>query len=573
MKNEFLKLVKKYGFNSIVVRNSINLFAVFAFIMVILVIVICNVELKNARLDSERTDEYYAQQISGTVETVYRDMEYLCAEMFLDKDIATFMSSYDSAYIEDFYEDAISKKLAISTAGRRNIDSIYIYSEDMDVICSKDGMVPRSRFADISWFNAYESGKIYDYRIVMRKLDDKYVFANTFIKKSANGRGAVIINIDLNRLKENSVDILNTSPEFYVVSDETVMYSNDLNEYGKKIAEIPNLTELLKNKRSSIRTDSGTLRSIVIQSEYYDLEYVYISSSSEYEKHLRSIYWQIILIIFAAIGISVIMSIVLSLRSSKDFLGLINLIEQRPERVTIKDNEITEIANHVIRVIDNNETLKKELQKRISDYESIKMKALQSQINSHFINNTLAAINGNAIIEEGYNSTTGKMIVKLSKVLKYSFIVDEIFVTLSEELEFIEKYIELIELRYGKIENPICIPDNLKDFKIPRMCLQVLVENAVFYSKKQGMCISVDCVDSERYVVISVTDNGFGMSEEIIEKCYKSFRSDEFNSRNIGLANVYRRLKLVYGDEADLQIESRKDEFTKVSVIIPKKQQ
>ena len=212
-----------------------------------------------------------------------------------------------------------------------------------------------------------------------------------------------------------------------------------------------------------------------------------------------------------------------------------------------------------------------ELRKRIKEYNFLRIKALQPQINSHFLNNTLSVINKEIIKNEGYGTSAGKMVVDLSKILRYSFIVEDNLVTLEEEKSFIEKYLKLMQIRYGNFTYIIDIPDDLLMFKVPRMLLQVLCENSVFYGLKNGgNIISVRSFVENDFVNIVVEDNGLGMDYKTIEKITKSFESDKFADKNIGICNVYSRLKLIYGDNADLQIYSEENKFTKILILIPK---
>lgn len=574
MKNEFLKFAKKYGFNSIVVKNSINMFLVFTLITTILMSVLGSFEFRSIQKEAENENAFYARQISNSVEATFRDIEFLCSELFLNEYTLMFLSSGDYNYMKDNYGSLISDTLKVGKTGRKAIDSIYIYSEAINAVCSTDRIYSTEDFGDISWLSEYKKINESSYKIFTRKIDNKYAYAATFIKKSSDGKGAIIVNIDLKKIKENYIDVTNTqSSRFYIIDeDESVLYSNDTEEYNKPYGSIEILKEISEKNDGLYKKNGETLTYHTLTSSYYPWKYIYISPYAEYEKHLQSIYVKIIGIMLFSLFIAIAMSITLSLRSAKDVVGLLDILEKNTDSLpSISENEVNEIANRVIRIIDNNNALKNELQQRISDYENIKIKVLQSQINSHFMNNTLAVINGKVINNEGYNSEASRMIVKLSKILKYSFIVDETFVTLSEELDFIKKYIEMIELRYGKISNPVYLPDELKDFKIPRMCLQVLVENAVFHNKHNNdRAIIISCENERDKVVISVTDNGCGMTAEAIESCRKSFVTDEFKHKNIGLANIYRRIKLIYGDNSDLLIESKENEFTKVSIVISK---
>ncbi len=570
MKNGFLKFVKKYGFNSIVVKNSISMFFVFMLILTILISALGNFKLKSIQKEIKNNSAFFASKTVDSVETTFREMEYLCSELLFNEYIGMFFTSYDFDHMKENFAPILSNIIKVNNT-RRNTDSVYVYSETLNTVCTHNQFVPIEEFEDKSWLKEYKNMGNSPYKMVTRKMDNKYVYAFTFIKKYPIGKGAIIVNINLSDLRKNCIDISNNKEaRFYMIDDDKIIYSNDISNFNADIKTNPFLNEILNQKSGIKNSNRTTFTYNVIASQYYSWKYVYISPYASHEKMVRNIYFEITAIMIIALLISGFVSFFFSLRSSKEVVVLLDILEHENEVVPyLKENEISDIVNRVIRIIDNNNTLKEELQKRISDYENIKIKVLQSQFNTHFMNNSLATINGKVIDAEGYNSEASQMIVKLSKILKYSFIVDETFVTLKEELDFVNKYIEILELRYGKINNLIHIPDELKEFKIPRMCLQILVENAVFHNKGNKNCmIEIDCKKEKNGVTISVYDNGYGMSEETIAKCRNSFESDEFKNENIGLTNIYRRLKLIYGEKVDLVIESKKNEYTKISIVV-----
>ena len=104
-----------------------------------------------------------------------------------------------------------------------------------------------------------------------------------------------------------------------------------------------------------------------------------------------------------------------------------------------------------------------------------------------------------------------------------------------------------------------------------KMCLQPFVENSVFHGfSKEKNKIKIECFSSENSVFISVYDNGMGMKNEKIQQILKEVQNGEFSDENIGMKNVFRRLKLVYGNKIDIDINSEYGEYTKIILEIKK---
>lgn len=157
-------------------------------------------------------------------------------------------------------------------------------------------------------------------------------------------------------------------------------------------------------------------------------------------------------------------------------------------------------------------------------------------------------------------------------------------ISMKEELEHVENYLKIQESRYGDVmEYSIEVPEDMKKNPIVKMTLQPLVENALYHGlrkqRQKGM-IRIYGIEDEDNIFLIVEDNGIGMQPEQVdeineemynEQMYKKAWTDK--SSGFGISNVNRRLKLYYGEEYGLILESEPEIGTKVIVVVPKTRQ
>lgn len=203
----------------------------------------------------------------------------------------------------------------------------------------------------------------------------------------------------------------------------------------------------------------------------------------------------------------------------------------------------------------------------------IEMDLLQSQVNPHFLYNTLNSVQWMAVVQK--NTGIEKMVKSLVSLLKNisKGVSDKI--TLAEELSLLDDYVSIQSIRYmGAFEYVCQIPEDLKQYKIIKFTLQPLVENAIFHGivpKGTFGAITVDAFEEDQFLVITITDDGVGMDEETVSTLLRPRERGSSSSMvSIGLDNVNRRLKLSYGRGAGLSVESVLGQYTKVFVRISK---
>ena len=203
----------------------------------------------------------------------------------------------------------------------------------------------------------------------------------------------------------------------------------------------------------------------------------------------------------------------------------------------------------------------------------LEIRALQSQINPHFLYNTLDSIVWMA--EGGNNEEVVIMTASLAKLLRQSISNEEELVTIEKEVGYVKSYLTIQKMRYrDQLTYEIDVDPSINSFQIVKLTLQPLVENAIYhgikYRETKGIII-IKGFETETGILIQVIDNGIGMDEETLSHI---FDKKEKSGKNNGVAveNVNRRLKLHYGEEYGLKYESKVNVGTTVSIILPKEE-
>lgn len=228
-------------------------------------------------------------------------------------------------------------------------------------------------------------------------------------------------------------------------------------------------------------------------------------------------------------------------------------------------NSMVQKINHLINSIYKEQITRKEAE----------IKALQSQLNPHFLFNILESINWLAHL----NSVPqiSDVVISLSKLLEVN-LKDEKFLNLEEELKYITSYISILKINFGEENLKLEIDADKKalKFRVPKLLIQPLVENAVFHGikpKGKGK-IFIGCYVFDEKLNIIVKDDGIGMHPEKLNKIRNAFADEsdfvqeEKSYTRIGLLNVVKRLKLIYGNHSHFSIESVPGKGTTIRIEI-----
>ncbi|TYS33180.1 sensor histidine kinase [Bacillus pumilus] len=217
------------------------------------------------------------------------------------------------------------------------------------------------------------------------------------------------------------------------------------------------------------------------------------------------------------------------------------------------------------------------LDQKIKD---MKLKTLQNQMNPHFLFNTLNIVSRMAYLESA--DATSRLIQSVSTLMRYSLSALSASVTLEQEVKVVKEYFHIQETRFA--DRIICktsIDESCLSVHIPSLTLQPLVENAFIHGvepKEADGLVELSIYQEGGYVMIRIRDNGMGINEQEKKRLLSDEEEENPNtlskghSTGIGLRNVMSRLRLFYGVQDALQIDSKPNEGTTVQLAIPMKE-
>lgn len=385
--------------------------------------------------------------------------------------------------------------------------------------------------------------------------------------------------------------------EYYVLYDLQNMiltYNEDIKkivqDYNAKIQQVYIDESLLELSRLKENID-GEAKNILLKQLSPIMAY-YESFSNEISKREHLIYLLTALITFACI--------IFAFRFSKGISTPIHQLALRLKKVAkgqfdtgnmdLKTNDeiniLIESFNFMtVKIKDQIEEIKakayleKELkEQQIKNLEMInllnqsELLFLQSQINPHFLYNTMNTITALATIENA--DRTKKMIECVSDMLKYNLNKINENVTLMEEFKVIEDYLYIQKARFGsRIEFRLSYDKAVLDYYVPSMILQPFVENAIIHGlepKEDKGLLEVSIENAPDQIEIRIRDNGAGMDEDKLKQL-TTFDDEggQTSKRGIGVANVVRRLEIKYGKKV-VGIKSVKGKGTEVKISLPK---
>lgn len=318
--------------------------------------------------------------------------------------------------------------------------------------------------------------------------------------------------------------------------------------------------------------------------EDYMYSYLYYEAGEMASIQKQIDFWLTIEVVFVVLVMAIVVPIVLrrAFRLSKSITDPIVAMNSRVEEIgsgdlsphTPVETDDTSMALLSSGIEDMAARLDKQIE--LNRQEQIKLRdielsLIQAQINPHFLYNTLDAIVW--LIEIGKNEQAEQMVTSLSSYFR-SFLSDgKDIVTVAEEKQHIQSYLEIQQVRYRDImEYEIDIDPSIQNTKLPKMTLQPLVENAIYHGlkpKRGKGTITVTGTREGDKILLRVTDTGLGMNEEELESLRSRVSMED--STSFGLTSSYKRLKILYGDDCKFVIDSKSQEGTSISIEIPRK--
>ena len=387
------------------------------------------------------------------------------------------------------------------------------------------------------------------------------------------------------RLQRNLIDFEDGGEEqnkMVLVDQSGNLIASNTPQIGpSETAEIANLSQ------NTVKIDAQTYMVVRQRSEITGWTLLILTPIGEITKGISVL--RSAIVIPAAIGsfLFVVLSLLLSTVITKPILKLIKTMRGarfgvlKPVPPISSTIEIVELNRSYNEMVGNiNDLIRLVYEKEILQSRT-ELKALQAQVNPHFLFNTLEALYRSLC--EKNETELAEFVITMSDLFRYTITKpnrDE-WVALSEEIAHVEKYLQIMKMRLkGRLSWDIDMDAGLGPHKIPKLLIQPIVENAIVHGieNKIGpgkVSVSVSLADQEDTLAIRIADNGAGMDEATLRRIHASMDNGDVPSvkgSGMGLASVQRRIRLYYAHASRsgaIRIRSRKGEGTLVEILIP----
>ncbi len=326
-----------------------------------------------------------------------------------------------------------------------------------------------------------------------------------------------------------------------------------------------------------------------LEEHIYDLNYGNWTLAAKYSNSIsvitkNSLILERLYLLFLILLFTIAVAFVISLYLTK-WITIINKLIKKI-RLDVKNidfpedsivYEFSELSKSFNEMINANNNLAKKIVEttklavQLEEQEKkAELKALQFQINSHFIYNAFDGIVW--LIKSEKTTAAIRMLTYLSKFLRYVARTDSPIVKVGEEIEHVKNYISLVKMRFGnKIQFYWDVDNEVLEHNVIRLSVQPLIENAIFhgiYANGDIGIVEISCFKDGRYLYISVTDDGCGIDEAHLEDLIKNI-NEQYAKNSIGLHNIQSRIKLYFGSEYGIEITSKENAGTRVTLKFP----
>lgn len=507
---------------------------------------------------------------------------------YLDIGLQNKTSTYNSTNVLN----VIKTFLNVESQSRPYIHSIYVYFDSTQdrFFSSKDGIANLNTALNTDWYASYKkqdpSVKSWSELRDMKQYSfEKPTRVISIYRRTLSRQGVIVLNLLPGYIKAQpymNEPVGGQYPYILILNEanQVIMQNTDL-----PFTSDVDFSELAKNPTDSF--------SVKVENELYtvskveSVEFGWKVISIMPRSALYKLPTQITITMCLVFGLCLLLGFLLAYRASRrnyrqinNIVELLNAAEQgRPLPAVTSSrsqDEYTYITDNLIKTFVEQRYIKIALSEKIFRNKTLELLALQSQINPHFLFNTLKTI-----YWKSYNLTDGqndvsKMIETLSDLLNYSLGQPQEMVPIRAEIHQTHNYLEIQKIRYpDKFDVLWQVDDTLLDIRIIKLILQPVVENSIHHgiiAKEERSCIKIKLHRRRGLICFTIIDNGLGMQKEVLEELRRQL-SQTFNPkqeiRHIGLYNTAKRVTINYGEGASITVRSKYLRGTSVTIAIP----
>ncbi|OPJ59503.1 sensor histidine kinase [Clostridium oryzae] len=535
--------------------------------------------------------------VNRNTEKYFNEVRQFSLPQFKYEDLIRALNTESGDYDEQLYLEGYLREMFYS---RRDIEGIYLYiikkhkyyyitrqNEDIRVRIAYDNTIPRS-----SWYKTTISSKensFFQPILLQKNLGycknpgDYFLAYHTTINNISTRKPQAMISFYFNSytIKEVLKDIPINNGEHIILlnSDDIPFYFDTRKFYYKalKAKLFKTFTTSIDQGKTVWNNKTGKYLVIYSNSEINNMK---LAKFIPYTEMYRAVKTNRNVTLFMGF-VCMLFATALIAFTSKAITKPLKKLSYNMDRFSegyfdVKTevygkDEVSQLSKQFnVMVKSINDLINDKYKAKLVEQRAI-LKALEAEVNPHFLYNALQAISTKALKNGLYD--VSEMIDALAMTFRYCINGGDI-VDIRSEIKHVENYIMLQKARFGdRLQIIYEIDEDIRNVEIPKLSIQTLVENSIKHSLEKAsdnMTIVIKGYRENGKAVIIVKDNGRGISKEKLDSILESFDDiwDEKQKRHIGIKNLYMRLKLIFGEQASMKIKSSNGS-TEVIIFIP----
>lgn len=547
-------------------------------------------------------------QVAKNIEEELTRMEYQTIEIAFSELVQNTLSNYEKLSEWEVYDARFRMRAEMvrKFSFSEYISDVQLFTDQGDKIIAygdtgftltfKDNF-RKNLLAEIKGENGAPVWKAVDFRDELHQISRVYpentpensygIIIGRTIKELYQGTelGSIIIRVNENLFSDvyRNIDLGQGTEIFIVNAEGTVVSTRNNNiRFNEKYPEAELIQKIREDSDSTNESFELAIAEEKNMTAYSPIKGVgwYVVSTIPFS-YLNRETGQIAKDIMGVSLIIFLLAVFLSYIFTKsisdplnNLVEAMNQVEEGNLEVEIDDqaqDELAEAGSNFNQMVEELKELLEDVKEKEKQKSNLEFKALQAQINPHFLSNILNTARLLADMQNADNLEN--FLSSVINLLHLSMNNKEDFITVKKEVEYLKSYLNIQQFRlHNKFDVKFEIEANLMNYKIPRFLLQPDVENSIIHgiSAKSGQgLIEIKGFTQNEQVIFTITDDGIGMSESEIENLLNEKKDNKNQFSGIGINNVKERIELYFGREYGIEIESLKGYFTTVKIILP----
>lgn len=519
--------------------------------------------------------------------TIYEDVYSSCQVVADNMSIQSYLQN-DYNSLSALYSADLTASLELTSFAKqnKNLSGLYVIGSNQLELKSTNISFLRKTFLNEPWFKEIVNSDSFvlfpphENSYVVKTVDESYITAGLTIYNKSSGRKCGVVLAEMNA--DIVYDLLNTTSEiaaFLIVDDhnQVLLESNHSVNLGDSMEWTPYLNHT-SNETISIANRQYRIWSDEIFDGKWRL--ISISDITSIKMQWYGIFIPIIIMTICIILLIFLISYYYSRRMLAPLMELrdsmldIQAGDLCVEVASDRKDEIGELCNAFNDMVYEVRSLTDRVYKSQELLRESQLRALQSQINPHFLYNSLDSVIWLMRLKRQDEAVT--MLSALSKLFRIALSRGNDLILVSEEISHVQNYLVIQSIRYKKkLDYKILCDQSIRTCITPKLILQPLVENCIYHAytpEQKPIMVCITVKSWRNNVLFQVTDDGKGMDSgqlSHLKKCMDLNASSD-NSHGYGLKNIYTRLIMYFGENCSFDIESKQNEGTKITICIPK---